>query len=226
MKHVTLNKAERLEKKLLESIFTDPTKDEEQREFARERLQALRDGAIARLKSRRAAKAGEKSEDDTPVPTLDECGDEETYRAELELHHILLDERAAKRVLDSSKSGLTSRDNASRTLRKCAERRHELYPDHYGNYGTGKSGRRRIRTKLPDVPADTRPFAEREPFEGFAKRHPNVLEAPNPYHSWQSICTFRDGTATLAKLKKDDPEEHAKCLPEMTTADAERRSRY
>ncbi len=145
---VQYKKVEKQERSRLEAILIDPAKTEADREFARERLQAIREAAVARAKVRAARRAdyvepepAEENakqdvvvEDDYPSkPTLEECdGDEDFLRDETELWQIELNDRAARRVLDSPKSSLIHRQNAERTLRKGAQRRHEIYPTIYG----------------------------------------------------------------------------------------------
>ena len=60
-----------------------------------------------------------------------------------------MNDRAARRVLDSPKSSLIHRQNAERTLRKGAQRRHEIYPTIYGLDGE--------RASASATPADTEP---------------------------------------------------------------------
>src|SRR5580698_4855173 len=120
---VQYKKVEKQERSRLEAILIDSTKTEADREFARERLQAIREAAVARAKvcaARRSdyvepkpveenAKEDVVTENDyTPAkPTLEDCyGNEEMLRNELDLWQIELNDRAARRVLDSSKSSL------------------------------------------------------------------------------------------------------------------------
>ena len=166
---VQYKKVEKQERSRLEAILIDPAKTEADREFARERLQAIREAAVARAKVRAARRAdyvepepAEENakqdvvvEDDYPSkPTLEECdGDEDFLRDETELWQIELNDRAARRVLDSPKSSLIHRQNAERTLRKGAQRRHEIYPTIYGLDGE--------RASASTTPADTEPDALR-----------------------------------------------------------------
>jgi hypothetical protein len=83
----------------------------------------------AAKKKRSEAKAAKQVSDYPTKPTLEQCdNDEIVYRKEVELWQTGLDERKARKILDSSKYSLAYRDNAKRTLRKCAERRNELCP--------------------------------------------------------------------------------------------------
>jgi hypothetical protein len=82
----------------------------------------------AAKKKRAAAKAAKPNSDYPAKPTLEEClGDADVYRNGVELWQLGLDEQKARKILDSPKYSLASRDNAKRTLRKCAERRNELH---------------------------------------------------------------------------------------------------
>ena len=106
---VQYKKVEKQERSRLEAILMDPAKTEADREFARERLQAIREAAVTRAKVRAARRAdyvepkpAEENakedvvvEDDYPPtkPTLEECvGDEDILRDETELWQIELND--------------------------------------------------------------------------------------------------------------------------------------
>ena len=178
----------------------------------------------AAAKKKRAEAEAAKQISDYPVkPTLEEChGDADVYRKELELWQLGLDERAAQKILDSPKSSLPYRDNANRTLRKCAQRRHELYPEYFAEDGA------RLKP-WKDAPAtsanaDARSYAEREPFEGYAQRYPKSLEWGNEYQSWQVKCKFMDYVAAMCKLQRENPAEYARQQQARREAETRRRA--
>lgn len=98
-------------------------KDAETREKLR-----VEEKAAAKKKRAEAKISAARQKSDYPAkPTLESCnGDEITYRREVELWQLRLDERAAQKILDSPKSSLFYRDGAKRALRKCEDRRNEI----------------------------------------------------------------------------------------------------
>ena len=161
-------------------------------------------------------------------PTLEECdGDAGVYRKELELWQLGLDEQKARKILDSPKYSLASRDTAKRTLRKCAERRHEIYPDYYGPNGERLPRQHSPANSLKECGnaiADARSYAEREPFQGYEKRHPKELEFGAEYRSWQNICKFMDSLAAECKLQRENPAEYERQQQAISEAEEKRRA--
>ena len=193
----------------------------------KEQLRVEQKAAAKKERAEAKAKAAKRVADYPAKPTLEEChGDAGVYRDEVEMWQLGLDERAAQKILDSPKSSLPYRDSANRTLRKCAQRRHELYPDYYG-----PNGERLPRRHSPvnsaetggSVIADERSYAEREPFDGYLKRHPNTLTLGDEYHSWQVRCEFMEYVCAMYKLKREDPEEYERQQQAIREADEKRR---
>lgn len=224
---VQYKKVEKQERSRLEAILVDATKTEADREFVRERLQAIREAAVARAKvcaARRADYVEPKpteektvSEDDTPSkPTLEDCfGDEEMLREELELWQIELNDRAALRVLDSPKSSLLHRQNAERTLRKGAQRRHEIYPTIYGLDGE--------RASASATSADTEPEHRGSWHCGlFKSRYAKGTQAyRDEYAEWQQKRRLRD-EEERTKFRRENPEEYARKLEADREAERKR----
>ena len=105
-------------------------------EESREHLQIEQKEAAKKNRADAKARAAKQISDYPAKPTLAECdGDVDVHRKEVEMWQLALDEQKAQKILDSPKYSLVSRDSANRTLRKCAQRRHELYPDYYGPNG-------------------------------------------------------------------------------------------
>jgi hypothetical protein len=228
---VQYKKVEKQERSRLEAILMDPAKTEADREFARERLQAIREAAVTRAKVRAARRADyvepkpaeENAKEDVVVendypptkPTLEDCfGDEKMLRDETELWQIELNDRAARRVLYSPKSSLIHRQNAERTLRKGAQRRHEIYPTIYGLDGE--------RVSASAASAAT------EPNHGgawrcglFKSRHAKGTAAyKQEYEHWMQKHRLAD-EEERTKFRRENPEEYARKL--QADREAERR---
>ena len=193
----------------------------------KEHLRVEQKAATKKNRTEAKARAAKQMSDYPAKPTLEDChGDADVYRKEVELWQLGLDERAAQKILDSPKSSLPYRDSANRTLRKCAQRRHELYPDYYG-----PNGERLLRKRSPvnspkaggNVIADARSYAEREPFQGYEKRHPKSLEFGAEYQSWQNICKFMDSFAADCRLQRENPAEYERQQQTIREADEKRR---
>jgi hypothetical protein len=231
---VQYKKVEKQERSRLEAILMDPAKTEADREFARERLQAIREAAVARAKIRAArradyvepkpaeenAKEDAVVEDDYPPtkPTLEDCyGDEKMLRDEMELWQIELSDRAAHRVLDSPKSSLIHRQNAERTLRKSAQRRHEIYPTIYGLDGERVSA---STTSPATDPAD--PFSGRH--KPFKSRHAKGTSAHAQEKArWLEMNRLAD-EEERTKFRRENPEEYERQLQARYAAERKRLS--
>ena len=174
------------------------------------------------------AKAAKQISEYPAKPTLEECdGDADVYRKEVEMWQLGLDEQKARKILDSPKYSLASRDSANRTLRKCAERRHEIYPDYYGPNGERLPRQHSPANSLKEggnAIADARSYAEREPFQGYGKRHPKELEFGAEYRSWQDICKFMDSLAAECKLQRENPAEYERQQQAIREAEEKRRA--
>lgn len=229
---VQYKKVEKQERSRLEVILMDPAKTEADREFARERLQAIHEAAVARAKIRAVrradyvepkpaeenAKEDVVAKDDYPPakPTLEDCyGDEEILRDDLELWQIELNDRAARRVLDSPKSSLIHRQNAERTLRKGAQRRHEIYPTIYGLDGER-------------VSASTTSAATESNHGGswrcglFKSRHAKGTAAyKEEYEQWMQKRRLAD-EEERTKFRRENPEEYVRKLQADREAERKR----
>jgi hypothetical protein len=192
----------------------------------REQLRIEQKAAAKKERAEAKAKAAKHIADSPAKPTLEEChGDADVFRKEVELWQLCLDERAAQKILDSPRSSLPYRDSANRTLRQCAQRRHELYPDYYG-----PNGARLLRKQSPvnspkeggNVIADERSYAEREPFEGYLERYPKSLTWGDEYHSWQVKCEFMDYVCAMLKLQRENPAEYERQQQAIREAEAQR----
>jgi hypothetical protein len=153
-------------------------------------------------------------EDDFPTkPTLADCyGNEEMLRDELELWQIELTDRAARRVLDSPKSSLLHRQNAERTLRKGAQRRHEIYPKVYGPDGE--------RSTTPDAakPDDSLTGLHKP----FKSRHAKGTAAyAQEKERWLQMHRLADEEART-KFRRENPEEYARKLQADYAAERKR----
>jgi hypothetical protein len=229
---VQYKKVEKQERSRLEAILIDSTKTEADREFARERLQAIREAAVARAKvcaARRSdyvepkpveenAKEDVVTENDyTPAkPTLEDCyGNEEMLRNELDLWQIELNDRAARRVLDSSKSSLLHRQNAERTLRKGAQRRHEIYPTVYGLDGERVSDSTASEATEPEHAGSWRCGL-------FKSRHSKGTAAyKKEYEQWMQKRRLAD-EEERTKFRQENPEEYARKLQADREAERKR----
>jgi hypothetical protein len=231
---VQYKKVEKQERSRLEAILMDPAKTEADREFTRERLQAIREAAVTRAKVRAARRAdyvepkpAEENakedvvvEDDYPPtkPTLEDCfGDEKMLRDETELWQIELNDRAARRVLYSPKSSLIHRQNAERTLRKGAQRRHEIYPTIYGLDGERVSA----STTSPATDPDD-PFSGRH--KPFKSRHAKGTSAyAQEKARWLEMNRLAD-EEERTKFRRENPEEYERQLQAHYAAERKRLS--
>lgn len=170
----------------------------EQEQAAREKEKA--DALAAEL----AAKA---EEDALPKPpTLEQCSnDPEIFKVEMALYHVLLDELAAQKLLDSPKSSLQQRDNARRALRKVAERRHELAPRYFGKDGKRLSDSSGPADSMQSAPVDDRRWWKRNPFDSrWAKG--GTPEFQKAFEAWQLRCERSGEIPSLPATGSDDFE--------------------
>ena len=205
----------------------------EQEQAAREKEKA--DALAAEL----AAKA---EEDALPKPpTLEQCSnDPEIFKVEMALYHVLLDELAAQRLLDSPKSSLKQREDARRALRKVAERRHEMAPHFYD-----KDGQRISESSGPadtaQEPPDPRRWWKKNPFDArlakggtsqFQKAFEDWLlrcgrsaEIPplratgthdfeREFHSWKSKSNFFDEIERVSTMEPEEKKSYWRGLSE------------
>ena len=159
---------------------------------AQARIVAAEEEKAAREKEKADALAAElaaKAEEDAlpKPPTLEQCGnDPEIFKVEAALHYVLLDERAAQKILDSPKSSLTQRANAERMMRKVAARRHELAPDFFD-----KEGKRISDSKGPadaaQEPPDPRRWWKKNPFNSSLARGGSA-EFQKAFAVWKARC--------------------------------------
>ncbi|MGA7640458.1 MAG: hypothetical protein WA274_03445 [Candidatus Acidiferrales bacterium] len=194
----------------------------------KEHLRVEQKAAAKKERADAKARAAKQISDYPAKPTLKECdGDADVYRNEVELWQVGLDERAAQKILDSPKSSLPYRDNANRTLRKCAQRRHELYPELFAADGARLTPWKDAPTNSANAGgnaiADARSYAEREPFQGYEKRHPKSLEFGAEYQSWQNLCKFMDSLAADCTLQRENPAEYARQQQAIREADEKQR---
>ena len=144
-------------------------------EETREQLRIEQKVAAKKNRAEAKARAAKQIFDYPAKPTLAECdGDVDVHRKEVEMWQLALDEQKAQKILDSPKYSLVSRDSANRTLRKCAQRRHEIYPKYFAADGARLTPWK--DSAVTSANADARSYAEREPFQGYEKRHPKSLE--------------------------------------------------
>lgn len=193
----------------------------------KEQLRVEQQAAAKKERAEAKARAAKQIFDYPAKPTLEEChGDEDAHRKEIELWQLGLDERAAQKILDSPKSSLPYRDSANRTLRKCAQRRHELYPDFFAADGTRlmswKKSAATSATAGGNTIPDERTYAEREPFEGYLERYPKSLTWGDEYHSWQVKCEFMDYVCAMYKLQRENPAEYERQQQAIREAEAKR----
>ncbi len=181
---------------------------------------ARAEAKAAEKQARDAAKAAKDAADDDdpppPKPALEDFdGDEDLYREELELWQIELDERAARKILDSPKYSLMVRENANRKLRQCAARRHELCPALYGPDGE-------ISPASPDGAEGDEPLSALL-FKPFKSHHPNGTAAYRAeYQRWQQRYRLAIEEAEN-KFRQERPEEWERQKKAMAD-DAERRA--
>jgi hypothetical protein len=155
-----------------------------------------------------------------PVQPLRENFEDESAYAEAYQWYLLrLDQKAADDVLADKHAIFSKRESAKRSLKKIAEQQRKLRPGSIlpGSLPAGQKDTADIDTSCsgasemsekPDSPYI--PYAEREPFEGFRKRHPTTLEPPpNDFNSWKSFCAFMDGLSADSKLNRENPKLHA-----------------
>ena len=189
----------------------------------KEQLRAEQKAAAKKERADAKASAAKHIAGFPAKPTLEDChGDADAYRKEVELWQLGLDERKARKILDSPKYSLASRDSAKRTLRKCAERRHEIYPEYFAADGARLTPWK--DSAVTSANADARSYAEREPFQGYEKRHPKSLEFGNDYQSWQNLCKFMDSLAADCKLQRENPAEYARQQQARREAETRRRA--
>ena len=188
----------------------------------KEQLRAEQKAAAKKEQADAKARAAKHIAGFPAKPTLEDChGDADVYRNEIELWQLGLDERAAQKILDSPKSSLPYRDSANRTLRKCAQRRHQLYPEYFAADGARLTPWK--DSAVTSANADARSYAEREPFQGYEKRHPKSLEFAAEYQSWQNICKFMDSLAADCRLQRENPAEYARQQQAIREADEKQR---
>ena len=192
-------------------------------EESREQLRIEQKEAAKKNRADAKARAAKQISDYPAKPTLAECdGDVDVHRKEVEMWQLGLDEQKAQKILDSPKYSLASRDCANRTLRKCTQRRHELYPEYFAADGARLTPWN--NSPVTSANADERSYAEREPFQGYGKRHPKELEFGAEYHSWQNICKFMDALAAECKLKRENPAEYERQQQAISEAEEKRRA--
>jgi hypothetical protein len=196
-------------------------KDVESKELLRLEQKAAAKKARAEAKeaekqARDAEKAAADDDDPPPKPALEDFdGDEDLYREEVELWQIELDERAARKILDSPKYSLMVRENANRKLRQCAERRHELSPTLYGPDGE-------ICPATPDT-ADSEESRRALRFKPFKSMHPKGTAAyKQEYARWQKRYRLAEEEAE-ARFQRERPEEWER-QKKAREDDAERRA--
>ncbi len=203
---------------------------------AQARIVAAEELKAAREKEKADALAAElaaKAEEDAlpKPPTLELCGNgPDIFKVQMELHHLMLDERAAQKILDSPKSSLKLRDDARRALRKVAERRRELAPDYYDKEGKRLADSSGPADALQSAPLDDRRWWKKNPFDGrwakggtaeFQKafaawqlRCERSIEIPplrvtgtvdfeREFHSWQSKSNFIDEVERIAVMEPE-----------------------
>ena len=148
-----------------------------------------------------------RAEDALPKPpTLEQCSnDPDIFKVETALYHVLLDELAAQKLLDSPKSSLQQRDNARRALRKVAERRHELAPRYFGKDGKRLSDSSGPADSMQSAPVDDRRWWKRNPFDSrWAKG--GTPEFQKAFEAWQLRCERSGEIPSLPATGSDDFE--------------------
>jgi hypothetical protein len=213
---------------------------------AQARVVAAEEAKAAREKEKTDALAAElaaKAEEDAlpKPPTLEQCGnDPEIFKVEMALHHILLDERAAQKLLDSPKSSLKQREDARRAIRKVAERRHELAPQFYDKDGqriSESSGPADTAQEPPDPRRwwNTNPFDARwaqggtpqfqKAFEIWLLRCERSAEIPpllvigtdefeREFREWKAKSNFMDEIDHISAMKPDEKKSYRRELSE------------
>jgi hypothetical protein len=211
-----------IERERLKAIASDSTLSEPERELAREQMQALRDAAIARseLRKIKSAKSANEPEPDLPEKPLHLEGESaEDFAFRVEHWNLKLDEAAAQKVLDSPKSNLVARQNAERTLKKCAKRRKALFPEVDSEDSTQTTD----APAQSDVVNDNRPWAEKNPFQ---THHKPGTELYRYYlQEWEHKCAFSEMLAASSKLKRENPAEWQRQWDAEKAAEDERYAR-
>ena len=217
---------------------------------AQARVVAAEEAKAAREKQKAdklAAEAAAKAEEDAlpKAPTLEQCAnDPEIFKVETALHYVLLDERAAQKLLDSPKSSLKQREDARRALRKVAERRHELAPDFFD-----KEGKRISDSKGPadaaQEPPDPRRWWKKNSFNSSLARGGSAefqkafavwkarcersVDIPplhgtgtddfeREFHSWKSKSNFIDEIERVSALPEDERQKYWREMNEAADA--------
>jgi hypothetical protein len=135
--HVHNTKEEIAERKRLEAILVDETKTEADRDFCRERLQAIREAAVGRAKVRAERRAdyieAEPADEPEPAalpekPTQSEDESDAAYENRLAHWRLDLDLRAAGQVLNDVTASLAKRQSAKATIRRAHKDREALKP--------------------------------------------------------------------------------------------------
>jgi hypothetical protein len=216
--HVHHTKAEKEERRRLEAILIDPTKTEADRDFARERLQAIREAAVGRAKVRAERRADyveakpaqespEELEDLNPAPLRSNFASDEEYREERKWHQLLLDEVAAEGVLADPNASFSKRETAKRLLRKTYKAQHEMCPSISaldGSFlpGTGE-GVLATPAPAPVVAVDDRPWGEIYPFKSKHKQGSAAYETE--LQKWKDTCFMFDAWRAPDILRRKDP---------------------
>lgn len=217
-------KEERAERQRLEAILIDETKTEADRDFARERLQAIREGAVRRAKVRaerradyaEAEPAALPEEVLNPAPLRSNFASDEAYREAHEWYQLLLDEVAAESVLADPNASFSKRETAKRLLRKTYKAQHEMCPSISALDGsllpdTGEDALAPdASTPIGSTPPvsvvaeiDDRPEAERNPF---SSKHKVGSEAYEREHArWKETCWLFDTWRGPDILRRKDP---------------------
>jgi|ERR1700735_1420929 hypothetical protein len=213
--------AEVAERKRLELIATDITKSEPERELARERIQQLRDASVARAKLNAIQGKDVMQPADEPKPEValpvkplrEECESDEEFQQRLEFWQLVLNDRAAQKVLDSLDSRHSARESAQRTIRKSAKRRREMQPE-ASIVICGKPA-------PSDAVEDDRPEAERNPFKSRYKKDSEDYQ--RAFREWEAACQLYDYLASEGELQRENPEAYAAKKQAEEIADTERR---
>jgi len=225
--HARLNKQERAEYKRLEVIASDATLSEAERELSRERIQRLRDAAVARAKLREiqgrdvtqsaAGKSSEEFEALNPAPLRSQFSSDEEYQEEHKWHQLLLDEIAAEGVLADPNASFSKRETAKRLLRKTYKAQHEMCPSISALDGSflRDAGEDVLATPAPAPEAPAPVSAEDEfryeRYHPFSPKHkPGTTQYDDERKQWEATRDTLERWAYLGKLEKTDPEALAK----------------
>jgi len=206
-------KEERAEKCRLEAIASNAMLSEAERELARERIQRIRDAAVARAKLREIqgrdiTEPADEPEPAAPPVTRDEGESDTAYEYRLALYRLDLDLRAAGEVLNDPNASLAKRQSAKATIRKAHKEREALNPPTPVLPGIALA---------PDAPApvvetEYRPFryADYHPFTTSLK--PGTAGYNAALKAWESSRDQLERWAYLGRLEKEDLEALAKEL--------------